>query len=97
MELDLGPCCSCFGVIDVRNILCLEKRAPVPGTGWGCVVCNLPLDGALAVVCDACLEAESPIVCAVHGLPVEKGRCALSALTEPFAHDMSKHQGEGGE
>jgi len=41
--LDLGACCAC-GRSDslVRNVVMLEQRASVPGTGWGCLLCNLP-------------------------------------------------------
>jgi hypothetical protein len=32
-ERDYGPCCVCRGRENVRNILMLPRRAPVPGTG----------------------------------------------------------------
>ena len=50
---DLGPCCCCGGTERVRDIVMLSRKAPVPGTGWGCVVCGLPNDGASYVCCDA--------------------------------------------
>lgn len=37
-------------------LLSLQKKSPTPGRGWGCVVCGLPADGAMAAVCNACFE-----------------------------------------
>lgn len=37
-DIDLGPCCGCGKLgPTVRTIVALALRAPVPGTGWGCV------------------------------------------------------------
>lgn len=89
---DLGPCCACGRPgLTVRNIMCLDVRAPVPGTGWGCFVCGAPMDGAVAVLCDACLESDAEIRSVCHGRPGEGRRVALAACTEPFHHDMGKH------
>ena len=63
----------------VRNIVMMTRRAPVPGTGWGCMQCGLPLDGAIFVACDRCVEvgvwcpASGPVeVCLGSGpVPVE--------------------------
>ena len=52
----LGPCCQCECTDGVRNIFLLNRRGAIPGRGWGCVVCGLPPDGAVAVLCDACVE-----------------------------------------
>lgn len=90
--IDLGMCCAC-GQADptVRNIMMLPKRAPHPGTGWGCLVCGLPNDGAVAVVCDACLEAKREITEVCSGFPAENRRAHVKSLIEAFDHDMSKH------
>lgn len=93
---DLGPCCACGQAgPTVRNIVCFPVRAPVPGTGWGCVVCGAPNDGATAVLCDACMKsgAEAQEMC--HGRPGEGRRVAWPVLAEPFGHDRSKHSGAG--
>jgi hypothetical protein len=43
---DLGPCCICeVESHRVRNIIMLDKEAPIPGRGWGCLACGLPLIG----------------------------------------------------
>lgn len=50
----LGPCCAC-GQRDATTLCMLTLRSPTPGKGWGCAQCGLPNDGALAVLCDACV------------------------------------------
>ena len=92
---DLGHCCVCRqSCPQVRNLLTLPRRAPVPGTGWGCVVCGLPPNGAVAVVCDACLEQPLQEVCS--GFEVQGERAAYASLApEPFAHDRTRHPEEG--
>lgn len=53
-ERDHGPCCICEGTDDVNVLVLVTKRGPVPGTGWGCVVCHRLQDGAIAVICGKC-------------------------------------------
>jgi len=69
-ELNLGMCCRCGTDENVRNIITLHKRSPY-GFGWGCVQCNLPAEGAIAVLCDDCLEDEAPIREVVKGEPLK--------------------------
>jgi hypothetical protein len=91
----LGTCCMCEqddGT--VRNILNLPYRNP-KAVGWGCFVCNLPMEGATTIVCDSCLEilqndkAEIKWVCA--GYPTEPERIPFDSLTEPFKHKDIPH------
>lgn len=95
-SLKLGPCCACRADNDtVRNIIMIARRAPVPRTGWGCYVCELKNDGAIAVLCNACVqkapEVEFLDVC--HGYPSEGRRSAYAALDpEPFEHDRTRHE-----
>ncbi len=95
---NLGPCCSCERIgPSVRNIMTLHLRAPVPGTGWDCFQCSLPPDGAIAVLCDECLEASLPIRFVCVGRPGEGNRLPIEQLNgEIFDHDMSKHPEEVG-
>lgn len=87
---DFGPCCNCGRTDGVRNIIMLSRRGPTPGRGWGCVVCGLPLNGAIAVVCDDCVGVEPKFVCL--GYPVTLGRFPVADLPpERFDHDMTKH------
>ncbi len=74
-----GACCACGKVAsfaaqtqlpegtDVRNAIMLELTAPVLETGWGCVVCHLPLDDAMAVECNLCLAEKRPVRWAIKG------------------------------
>ena len=91
-DIDVGACCAC-GRSDreVRNIIALAFRAPVPGTGWGCVVCGLPSDGAIAVVCDQCLELDAPIVEVCNGYATNGKRLNRIFVTEPFDHKDIPH------
>lgn len=96
MTNHFGPCCSC-GAADqsVGNILLIPHPAPIPGTGWGCVVCNLPENGALAVVCDACMEDNVPLQFVISGFPMAHGRIARELLSdERFEHRMEYHRGD---
>jgi hypothetical protein len=91
--IDLGPCCACGKTgPDVRNIIALHKPAPEPGTGWGCVVCGLPANGAQAVLCDGCLESKAEIKEVAAGYLAEKGRMAITGIDQtPFKHRMEYH------
>ncbi len=92
-NFDFGPCCAC-GKEDpsVRNILQLYLKTPVPGTGWGCVVCGTGLDGAVAVICDECREKKMPLKFAVNGFVAKKERVPIGDLTQRFEHDLLLHK-----
>lgn len=90
--IDLGSCCACRrSGPDVRNIMMLHKRAPVPGTGWGCVVCHLPSDGAVAVICDACADADRPILDVCVGYPSRNVRVSIATLAGTHEHNLALH------
>lgn len=92
---DLGPCCACersAPEVTVRNVLQLDQRAPVAGTGWGCFTCGLATDGAIAVLCDDCLEAKTPLRFVVSGWATAQGRADATAPVEPFGHIMERHR-----
>lgn len=93
MPHDLGPCCACGDTgAQVRNIVCLEKAASVLGAGWGCAVCGLPANGAVAVLCDRCLDARVNIRFAVVGYAAapEHGRIPVEELSS-FQHNLRRH------
>lgn len=95
-DLDLGPCCICERAgADVRNIMMLNKQAPQAGTGWGCVVCGLPNDGAVAVVCDACIgdgtDVESRLRFVIAGYASEHQRVPIAQLSGMHEHDRAQH------
>lgn len=89
-ELNLGPCCAC-GTTDpadnVRNIFMLHRLCPTPGKGWGCLQCGLPLDYAMAVLCDGCMAGPYGtglvginFVCT--GYPASDGRTPIEQAPE---------------
>lgn len=87
-----GPCCACGQDRETRNIVCLHLKAPSPGQGWGCFQCQLPLDGAVAVLCDDCIEARAEIKFVCAGPAADPGRVSIDDLPdEPFEHDFSRH------
>lgn len=90
--IDLGECCACGKTgISVRNIVSMPAEAPVPGTGWGCVVCDLPTNGALAVICDECHEMMRPILRVCVGSPGNNSRVDYDEKLPAFGHDHTKH------
>jgi hypothetical protein len=93
---DLGRCCCCGGYEDVRNIVTLDHKCAAPGTGWSCVVCNLPADGAIYVCCDACLEGKRQPNAAVVGYPGEDIREPIEATLgrAAFNHIIKFHLDE---
>lgn len=92
---DLGVCCACGTTDGVRNIVMLHKRAPKPGTGWGCVVCGLSSDGAVCVICDDCLDLQREAKFVCFGYPADRVLFPIDELSdEPFEHDMTKHGDE---
>jgi hypothetical protein len=93
LSANAGPCCCC-GRHDetVRNVVMMARRAPVPGYGWGCFQCGLPMDGAYYVACDDCADIGRPPVEVCEGYPAEKKRIPFGQLGDDvFDHDMSKH------
>lgn len=94
----LGACCNC-GIEDetVRNIIMLNQRSPEPGIGcWGCFACDLEQAGAVAVLCDACLEesnGQPKSICL--GSPADNRRLDVKQLDPAvFDHDLSRHKDE---
>lgn len=69
-----------------------RKKAPVPGTGWGCVICGLASDGAIAACCDACAEKETLKLRWVFDGYMERGLLAdFDTLAGEHEHDPAKH------
>lgn len=92
----LGPCCVCGGRERVHTFVMLSSKSPMPGRGWGCLECGLSLDGAIAVVCDACeprFRADRSVLrFACIGFPEIDGRLPIEQLIGSHTHDMSKHE-----
>lgn len=92
---DLGPCCICEKEENVRNVIMLNKKCSIPGHGWGCVKCNLASDGAVAVLCDTCLEIfrldPLTLKLACTGYPAVDGRTPVEELKGNHEHNMEFH------
>jgi hypothetical protein len=87
----LGPCCGCGTTEGVTNILMLDRRGVTPGHGWGCLVCGLPSDGAVAVLCDACVDQPPRFAC--RGYASDGARVPIDELPEgAFVHDEKRHE-----
>ena len=94
MDEDYGSCCICESKTDVRNIIQLDYKVALE-SGWGCVQCGLPAEGAVAIVCDGCIERysdniEGKIIYLMDGgqrriaVPPVEG-CII------HEHDLSRH------
>ena len=59
---DFETCCicECESTPDnqVVNFIDLPYKTPVPGTGWGNMLWQMPADGAIAAICDRCADSE---------------------------------------
>lgn len=97
MELD-HQCCGCGAMFPRETLLkdrvFLEIRGPAAGKGWGCTVCGLAPDGAVAVVCAACFDADRQPRMVCSGFPSEPGRVEVRTLFpfHPHAHSEAKHE-----
>jgi hypothetical protein len=94
-EINLGTCCGCETTENVFTLVSLRFRSKIAGHGWGCVVCHVPSDGAMAVLCNDCDAraqregVDKVLRFACRGYPGEDGRAPIDKFTEPFGHDMS--------
>lgn len=96
----LGPCCIC-GQFSV-GIIAMPFTAPVPGTGWGCFKCHLPMNGAYATLCfehsnqmDGGILKPGEITQVCDGYAADGKRIAISDYAhEPFDHDLRYHEDE---
>jgi len=92
-SISFGKCCVCEKEgKTVRNIMTMHLRAPgPPGHGWGCILCGLPSDGAVAVLCDECVAAKKPVRFVCEGYAAGNLRVPIEGLEE-FDHDPQKHE-----
>lgn len=54
-------------------------------------LCGLSADGAVAVLCDACVEMDAPIVEVCDGYPASGKRLNRIFVMEPFDHKDMPH------
>lgn len=92
----LGPCCVCRKPGRHANVMCLDFEAPAGFKGWGCIICNKPQRGAVAVYCNACVDTKQPAdaVDICGGTYVtDKVRVPLEGYVRvPFSHDEKLHE-----
>lgn len=91
-------CCACGELKSpCRTIGQLNLKAPKGSSGWGCMVCHLPMEGAMVVVCDECNERFDredetlEIRWAIAGDFDSDDRVLISELTEPHEHNPRFH------
>jgi hypothetical protein len=101
-DFNLGPCCICERKDStVRVLWMLPFRSPY-GHGWGCVQCGLAAEGASAVICDECADAnptekDLKFFCRPSSTSdYTRGRAPISELDgQPeWKHDMARHPEE---
>ena len=92
----IGECCACRRRDVRRHIVLLNCLAPVSGTGWGCLVCNMPNDGGLGLVCSRCVAKGRNK--AMHMMLIVSGYVMDDHLIDaapwrekPFDHDLEVH------
>lgn len=89
-----GCCCACGRIVsDLQNLLMMPFRAPEGFPGWGCVTCGLPSAGAIAVVCNACVDrGAEPQMIAGGRYALEGKRIKLQGFARiPHDHDLKRH------
>ncbi len=95
----VGPCCACRrGDVVLRVVVLQDFRVPKSalGKGWGCVVCAIPGNGAIAVLCEPCAAAQAPVVDVCAGYPTEAGRAEAEPLRAfPWSHIRAFHREDG--
>ena len=97
-SFDLGSCCICEVNDDtVRNAIQLDFKVFGSETCWGCFRCGLPMEGAVAALCDACFEKyrDDPDMEAHITFLMDTADRRIPvppvAARVPHKHDLSKH------
>jgi hypothetical protein len=90
-----GTCCACEQEISPRDpcVVMLPFEAPTGFKGWGCLVCKLPQRGAIAVLCQDCLNANRQPRFIATGVHVgDNLRFPLTSYVQiPFEHNLAFH------
>lgn len=92
----IGQCCVCGQRAVMRGFMMLALRAPTPGTGWGCLQCGLPADGAIAALCRPCTRLATkneaqPVQFVCGAYPGEEARAPIEQCQTEFRHNMQLH------
>jgi hypothetical protein len=91
-EWNLGPCCVC-GCADAHAIVFLDFFGPPGFIGWGCFQCGLPSQGAIAILCEPCVESGAePLFIADGHYATDRVRLSLEHYRRvPFVHNDALH------
>ena len=95
MDNEYGTCCVCEKKIEgVANLIALDYKTNAT-SGWGCLKCGLPMEGAVAVICDGCFDkvdenGEDKIKFIMNGI---EERIPVPPVHDriPHEHDLSLH------
>lgn len=87
-------CCACEKQdASVCNVVCMPFKGPIGFAGWGCFVCDLEPNGAVAILCNDCINAGAEPRFIAGGKFASDG--VLVPLEgferKPFDHNWSKH------
>lgn len=52
---EYGTCCVCESEMETCGIIQLGYKVESE-SGWGCFQCDLPMEGAIAIVCGDCVD-----------------------------------------
>ncbi len=96
---DYGKCCVCeMPVVDApANLFQMDYKVPeAVETKWGCFRCGLPMEGGIAVVCQACIDKHGIDAVDDHIRFLMDGanrRIPVPPPEEriPHLHDLTKH------
>ena len=88
-----GACCICEAeTADVQNIIMLDYKTRSESV-WGCYVCWLPFEGAVACVCDTCIEKYDNVEAEIKFLMDSHRRIPVPPVEERVLHqhNLSLH------
>ena len=95
MKSEYGCCCICESTQNVNNLIQLDYKVESE-SGWGCVRCGLKMEGAIAIICDDCVEThgksedlEAKIKLLMNG--IKRIPAPPVAARVPHEHDLSRH------
>ena len=97
LDDNYGMCCVCEAPNADPNFFQMDYKVPeTVETKWGCLKCGLPIEGAIAVVCDGCLRKHGPDAIDDHIKFLMDGRDRRIPVPPPeeripHDHDYTKH------
>ena len=95
MKSEYGCCCICESTQNVNNLIQLDYKVESE-SGWGCMRCGLKAEGAMAIICDDCVEKhghEPDLEAKIKLLMDGTKRIPVPPVKDrvPHGHDLSRH------